>query len=59
MSLGEHIMYWWAGLTMEEVFLVTWGSIIVPPMLGVVVWAIVRHLKQKRRARKEGDGDDA
>lgn len=50
---------WWAGLTMEEVFLVTWGGIIVPPLLVLVVWAIVWHLRQKSRERKEGDVNDA
>jgi len=49
------IVIWWAGLTMEEVFLVTYGCIIVPPMLALAVWAIIWHRKQKREAKRRAE----
>lgn len=51
MSVWMWLIYWWAGLTMEEVFLVTWGSILLFGILAGVIAAVV-IIRNERQGKK-------
>lgn len=49
MSVWMWLIYWRAGLTMEEVFLVTWGSILGFAALSFAVIAIVAIATERKK----------